>query len=304
MRFRPPRRIMLPLLAMSAVVFATPSSAEALSCGSTLTHSIKLHSNLDCSAGGTDGIDVGKNGITINLNGHSVIGAGSIDHQDGIYNDGHDRVSVIGGTVKNFSEDIYLYGGAKPTVSRVRLTDNQSQDAYGVDAEYTNGGTFEHVRGNNLYTGIYVEEGGPSKVRESKITNSFYGVYVEEEIDTRVSDVSIRQSKGNGYGFYDDESTKTLFTHDTVKGGDFYYGFFLEYPFGTRIDRSTANGANYAGIYIEDNARGDGYHATVTNSTANHNDDYGMYSSYPGTTSSGNKAFGNPYGCYQVRCNG
>jgi len=56
---------------------AAAKTAAGPSCGATITKSITLKANLDCSAGGMNGLNVGKSGIVINLNGHSIIGAGA-----------------------------------------------------------------------------------------------------------------------------------------------------------------------------------------------------------------------------------
>lgn len=52
----------------------TPAQAHAMpQCGDTLRQSVKLTADLECS--GTAGLTIGANGVTINLNGHTLSGS-------------------------------------------------------------------------------------------------------------------------------------------------------------------------------------------------------------------------------------
>ncbi len=63
---------------------AAPASASALPCGYTATTSIKLTANIDCTSDTTDnGITIGASDITVNLNGHSILGPGAFAGPNG-----------------------------------------------------------------------------------------------------------------------------------------------------------------------------------------------------------------------------
>ena len=91
----------------------------AVSCGNTVTTSITLTSDLSCV--GSDGLDVGANSITIDLNGHTIAGDGT--HQ-GIFSQGHNGVVIKNGTVDHFDSGIFLQGGDGNTVKNVHATRN------------------------------------------------------------------------------------------------------------------------------------------------------------------------------------
>ena len=74
-------------------------------CGSTLTHSVKLTANMICRI--SNGLDVGRSGITVNLNGHTIRAPGGPSSYNGIYNDGYGRVTIENGTIRNFEDGIF-----------------------------------------------------------------------------------------------------------------------------------------------------------------------------------------------------
>jgi parallel beta-helix repeat protein len=80
--------------------FATDAAASpAVVCGQTVTHDVSLsHDLLNCPG---DGLEVGANHITIDLDGHVIDGvnaAGSV----GINDNGHSDVMVKNGSVRDF----------------------------------------------------------------------------------------------------------------------------------------------------------------------------------------------------------
>ena len=60
---------------------AVPASAS-VSCGEVIKQSVKLTSNLDCK---TDGLIIGADGITVDLNGHTIKGPGVATSKVGVY---------------------------------------------------------------------------------------------------------------------------------------------------------------------------------------------------------------------------
>jgi hypothetical protein len=104
-------RRLIPALAVVGVL-ALAASAEAASppaalhCGQTLTHNVKLTADLlDCPG---DGLVIGADEITVDLNGHTIDGvpASGCDSPEafrsGVRNSGHDGVTVERGTVQQF----------------------------------------------------------------------------------------------------------------------------------------------------------------------------------------------------------
>jgi parallel beta-helix repeat protein len=84
-------------------------AARQLHCGDTITTNIVLHKDLvNCP---NNGLIIGADGITLNLNGHKIDGDGApaagcdpnTEFCDlGVVNDGHDGVTVMHGSVREF----------------------------------------------------------------------------------------------------------------------------------------------------------------------------------------------------------
>lgn len=110
------------------------SGAEAasnVSCGDTLTTDTTLHKDLvDCP---NNGIVIGADHVTLNLNGHRVDGNGALVHncpsgEDcdvGIDNPGHDGVTVKGGAVRQFGFGVLAYQTRHLQLQRLAVSHNQ-----------------------------------------------------------------------------------------------------------------------------------------------------------------------------------
>ena len=103
---------------------AVPLSTS-LSCGQVIKQSVKLTANLDCK---TDGIIVGADGITIDLNGFTLSGPGEKSSKVGVMFADNDGVTVQGpGTIKNFQAGALFSGGEDNKISRVTFMKMKSQ---------------------------------------------------------------------------------------------------------------------------------------------------------------------------------
>src|SRR3954453_22537414 len=107
-------------LAVAALAVPAAASGAQPACGATLTNDVKLNADLDCSGYNGDALMIGKQGVTVDLNGHTLTGPGA---HEGIvdYSTGYDNVFVKNGTVESFQ--------------------------YGVDLEYTTGSRILNVKG-------------------------------------------------------------------------------------------------------------------------------------------------------------
>ncbi len=127
--------------------------------------------NLDC-------IDINTSNVSIDLNGHTLYGAGTvgssgtgINDLGNFDNDNSANIAIFNGTIRNFkSFGIYLYS-LNAQVSRVNVFDNGSS---GIFCEV--GGTISdcNVSENGFY-GIYCNAG---IIRNNKVQyNGSYGIY-------------------------------------------------------------------------------------------------------------------------------
>jgi parallel beta-helix repeat protein len=118
--------------AVVIVVEADPAHATHVTCGDTITTDTVLDSDLvDCP---NNGIIIGADGITLDLNGHSVDGDGQPFEacpegefcDVGVLNDGHRGVGVVNGSVSDFAEGVFIIGAHHNRVSGVSSSRNAS----------------------------------------------------------------------------------------------------------------------------------------------------------------------------------
>jgi len=106
----------------SATEATTAPISASVSCGEVIKQSVKLTSNLDCK---TDGIIIGADGITVDLNGHTLTGPGIETSKVGLMLSDQDDVIIKGpGIVQNFQAGALNTGGDSDTISGVTFTKN------------------------------------------------------------------------------------------------------------------------------------------------------------------------------------
>ena len=103
------RRLATPLgiaVGLLALGPGAASAAQPLTCGQTITHDTTLHADLGPCPG--DGLVIGADNVTLDLNGHSVTGPGW-DQYVGIKDDlGHHGTVIENGEVHGFERQIVL----------------------------------------------------------------------------------------------------------------------------------------------------------------------------------------------------
>ena len=105
---------------------ASPSGAATLTCGQTITQSTVLESDVGpCPANGGNGINVGADDITLDLNGHTVFGSPAATGDGaGVYLFRRTGVTVRNGTVRDFDGGVAIEGGSRNTVTAIAARDN------------------------------------------------------------------------------------------------------------------------------------------------------------------------------------
>jgi large repetitive protein len=123
-------RRFVPAVAL-VVLAATPGLAasaptQTVSCGQVITSDTRLANDLvDCPA---DGLVIGADGVTLDLNGHTIAGRSGGDSctvdclgHYGIDSRGHDRLTVRNGTVRQFVTSVLLRRTSDSTVRDLRV---------------------------------------------------------------------------------------------------------------------------------------------------------------------------------------
>ncbi len=113
-----------------------PRAAASDLCGTTILADLKLDHDLICTG---PGLIVGADGITIDLNGHTITGPGS---GVGINVPNRTGVLIVGGTVRNFLAGVQLVNSTAIVVKDNRFTGNQ-------DAVFLIGTQREHHQGEH-----------------------------------------------------------------------------------------------------------------------------------------------------------
>jgi parallel beta-helix repeat protein len=106
-------------------------AASELSCGDTITADTTLTDDLvDCPS---NGIVIGADDITLDLNGHTVAGNGRPVKRCarneicdvGVVNDGHDGITIRNGSVRGFASGVFVGRARHNRVLNVSSTSNQ-----------------------------------------------------------------------------------------------------------------------------------------------------------------------------------
>lgn len=112
--------VLAPLLLGSALVGT--ASAAHVACGQTITQSTVLDSDVGPCPG--DGIIVGANNITLDLNGFTVFGTAAPGDGAGILIQGRTGVTVRNGRVTLFDAGVAIIGGSGNTVTGLTVQEN------------------------------------------------------------------------------------------------------------------------------------------------------------------------------------
>jgi parallel beta-helix repeat protein len=114
---RPTLAIALALTAL-ALLGAPTAQATHVQCGDVVTQDTTLDSDLLNCPG--DGVVIGADGITLDLNGHLIDGTGFPDPDAGVDNlAGHDGVTVIGGRIREYTWGVLLRNTSDNLITRL-----------------------------------------------------------------------------------------------------------------------------------------------------------------------------------------
>ena len=202
---------------------AAARTAAAPSCGDTILTSITLTADLDCSAIVTDGLHVGANGIVIDLNGHSITGAGGFDGQAGISNQGFGNVVVKHGTIRNFYYGYFSQNTRGGTVSNLTVVLDGVQSNYGLYIDSGSGGTYSHNTVTNAYRAVATTGASGNTFAYNTLTGNNHGASESSSQNERWTWNTFSHSTNDGY----DGGGSTILTYNVSShnGGN---GFYLD----------------------------------------------------------------------------
>jgi parallel beta-helix repeat protein len=178
------------------------ASASHVSCGDTITADTTLDSDLvDCP---NNGIVIGANDISLDLNGHTISG----DDQEfgpcpeneacdvGVLNDGHDGVAIKDGTVTGFGPGVFLF-----SANHSRLRDLSTVE--------------------NHFNGIVLVRSSRNRIERSTASrngrpNNFPGMALIESDHNRIT--GNRMSGNADLGLFMEDSDENLVRRNKTRG--------------------------------------------------------------------------------------
>jgi nitrous oxidase accessory protein NosD len=186
---------------------ATPVSTS-LSCGQVVKSDVILTANLNCQ---TDGIIVGADGITVDLNGFTIAGPGGDSSKVGIMLANNDDVQVTGGSITGFQAGVLNTGGSDNKISKVTFTKNQI-------AVFNTGAKNTNIETNNMFSnsiGMASHSSSGTKMHQNMLTdNQLAGVTLVNSA-ANVLDFNTITGSVNGV-FLDGQSTKNNVNTNTI----------------------------------------------------------------------------------------
>jgi parallel beta-helix repeat protein len=253
------------------LLLSTPASSYGNGgpwCGNVVTKSVTLsHNLLNCPG---NGLIVGANRITIDLNGKTISG---VNRGSGILNDGFDGVTIRNGTVHAFNYGVWLKPGTHlNVVTRLAVTGSEYAGIQLSNADWNN-----RIRRNLVELqageGIAIASGSSGNVVSDNTirTNEANGVYLLGSFGNRIvrnkimgnSDRNLRLDKShrnhvlrNTFARGGDaaveltESNRNVLARNKVStSGD--AGFILTRSNGNGLLANTATSSSDAGAFLQ-----------------------------------------------------
>jgi parallel beta-helix repeat protein len=235
------------ILAVPLLVFAPATLAAtgrpSVACGDTITQDTRLTVNLtDCP--GT-GLVVGADGITLDLAGHTIDGDG-IGDDAGIDVERHRSVTVVGGTVRQFTEGVLVLGGRSVTVRGVSSVEHGHG---GITAD----GTRDLVVEGNIIrddgAGIIVASTDAALVRANRVSASaFGGISAFASRDVRVAGNTVTGSINAAVGLLHGSSSGEVVDNTLSRNGA---GVALDSGASDNVVAHNAIARNDSGVLLD-----------------------------------------------------
>lgn len=241
-------------VAVILAVLASAAPADAASkpprrrvaCNETIMKSLRLANDLDCDE---DGLVIGAPGITVDLDGHRIVGDGGTD-DFGVFNPGFEGVTIRNGSISNFDAGVYVIAASRNKIQKILATEhNDGILLESVERSVVQGSTV--VR--NTFTGIFLFNTDRTKVKGNTVTgNGGDGLLL---VGSSKNKLLRNTSSGNG-----DEgievsaaSSDNILEKNRITGnGD--DGLLVEASMRNRFETNTMKGNEAAGVRVEGSA--------------------------------------------------
>jgi parallel beta-helix repeat protein len=198
-------RLVLLTAAVVGAFAADPALANHVRCGDTITGDTTLDSDLlDCPS---NGIVIGADDITLDLNGHTVSGNGepvkrcpTDEFCDvGLLNDGHDGATVTGGSVREFGTGVFVGRARRNRVLGMSSSRNQF---FGFVIAESARSLVRHSSGNGNPApdgdGIAVFGSQHLRILQNSFRRNALGMHVEDSTNIVIKKNRFSRNSGPG----------------------------------------------------------------------------------------------------------
>src|SRR3954453_11803391 len=227
-RMRAQARCAPVIASLAGLVLLCPSAGarSPLHCGQVITRDTTLQRDLVNCRG--DGLKIGADGGTLDLGGHTIDGRNA-DGSEGVSVDGHSRVTVRNGAIRQFR----VNGVGARKSPRVRIT--------GLKVEAIGAGGKEN---EPVSAGIFVQDSDNADVRSNRISNAVSAYQADGIVvlgSKRPSVVGNRSSRNawNGIAVFDSPNARIQGNRTEQNANS---GIISANGAGTTIDGNTSNG--------------------------------------------------------------
>ena len=180
------RQLVWTLACLPILIF--PAAASDNLCGATIVSNLELDHDLTCPAGG---LIAGADGITINLNGHTIAGSGS---GVGIDVAGRTSIGISNGTITNFTAGLRITASTAVVVKGVEF--NQNNDGVDCMAGCIGNTIKENQFRNHGARGIMLRGGSMDNiVKENFFSGNNVGILLFGPVETTVKENYVSSSR-------------------------------------------------------------------------------------------------------------
>lgn len=217
------------VVASFTVLGSRPALASHVSCGDTITTDTTLDRDLlNCP---NNGIVIGADNITLDLNGHRIDGDGELTEDcaddeicdTGVVNDGRSGVTVRGGSVREFAVGTFVGGASSNRLRRLSASRNQFVGLLVVESTATqveqNSASANGSTTNGTGAGIVLFASHDNRIEHNTVSrNGDQGIFIGESDHNRIEQNLVAGNVFAGIGLNGDNNEVN---HNRVrKNGD------------------------------------------------------------------------------------
>jgi hypothetical protein len=203
-------------VALSGLALSPVGAAQVgavLDCGTIVTEDTILGADIGpcgnevsdpgAHAPGGHGLVIAADGVDLDLNGHTIFGLGGslVLHQAaGVKVEGHDNVSIFGGTVQGFFHGVQLVDGRRNRVFDMRVIDNTTGNGIVLQNQANSSAVGNTVINSGGFGGISVFDGRrPEQLDDIPSARNAIVNNVVDQADNRTNTAGISVENGAGH---------------------------------------------------------------------------------------------------------